>query len=129
MVLVMITAFEFFLFLKTPSLQSIVSVRSKVFLEKQYLELEFYNDARNSRWGIKSSPFSCRLQEFVEFSSRFLITSSFFFSQSRKLQENGWTPRWFRREGDDGPYRYIGGYWEARDQKKWEGCPNIFGEV
>ncbi|KAF5478466.1 hypothetical protein F2P56_005025 [Juglans regia] len=47
---------------------------------------------------------------------------------SRKLQENGWKPRWFQREGDDGPFRYVGGYWEARDQGKWNGCPNIFGE-
>ncbi|KAG2681498.1 hypothetical protein I3843_11G147600 [Carya illinoinensis] len=47
---------------------------------------------------------------------------------SRKLQEIGWKPRWFQREGDDGPFRYVGGYWEARDQGKWDGCPNIFGE-
>ncbi|WOK95373.1 oxysterol-binding protein-related protein 2A-like isoform X1 [Canna indica] len=48
---------------------------------------------------------------------------------SRKLQENGWKPRWFRKEGEDGTYRYAGGYWEAREQKKWDDCPNIFGEV
>ncbi|RVW50639.1 Oxysterol-binding protein-related protein 2A [Vitis vinifera] len=48
--------------------------------------------------------------------------------QSRKLQENGWKPKWFEREGEDGPFRYMGGYWEARDQGKWDGCPNIFGE-
>lgn len=47
---------------------------------------------------------------------------------SRKLQENGWKPKWFEREGEDGPFRYMGGYWEARDQGKWDGCPNIFGE-
>ncbi|XP_031262274.1 oxysterol-binding protein-related protein 2A-like isoform X3 [Pistacia vera] len=45
---------------------------------------------------------------------------------SRKLQENGWKPRWFKREGEDGPYLYAGGYWEAREQCKWDGCPNIF---
>ncbi|XP_021615961.1 oxysterol-binding protein-related protein 2A isoform X4 [Manihot esculenta] len=47
---------------------------------------------------------------------------------SRKLQERGWKPRWFQREGEDGPFRYGGGYWEAREQGNWEGCPNIFGE-
>ncbi|XAR54970.1 hypothetical protein NMG60_11030324 [Bertholletia excelsa] len=47
---------------------------------------------------------------------------------SRKLQEKGWKPRWFRREGEHGPFRYVGGYWEAREQGKWVGCPDIFGE-
>ncbi|XP_021674319.2 oxysterol-binding protein-related protein 2A isoform X1 [Hevea brasiliensis] len=47
---------------------------------------------------------------------------------SRKLQEHGWKPRWFQREGEDGPFYYAGGYWEAREQGNWEGCPNIFGE-
>ncbi|KAH9777319.1 Oxysterol-binding protein-related protein 2A [Citrus sinensis] len=47
---------------------------------------------------------------------------------SRKLQENGWKPRWFRREGENGSFRYVGGYWEAREQLKWDECPNIFGE-
>ncbi|CAL9188231.1 unnamed protein product [Musa hybrid cultivar] len=40
---------------------------------------------------------------------------------SRKLQENGWKPRWFQQEGEDGTYHYVGGYWEAREQKKWDG--------
>ncbi|XP_058222393.1 oxysterol-binding protein-related protein 2A-like isoform X1 [Rhododendron vialii] len=48
---------------------------------------------------------------------------------SRKLQENGWKPRWFQREGEDGPFRYVGGYWEAREQRKWDSCPQIFGEI
>lgn len=47
---------------------------------------------------------------------------------SRKLQESGWKPRWFQREGEDKPFCFAGGYWESRDQGKWEGCPNIFGE-
>ncbi|XP_022737011.1 oxysterol-binding protein-related protein 2A-like isoform X2 [Durio zibethinus] len=47
---------------------------------------------------------------------------------SRKLQENGWKPRWFERDGENGSFHYVGGYWEARDQGKWDGCPNIFGE-
>ncbi|KAJ4712775.1 Oxysterol-binding protein [Melia azedarach] len=47
---------------------------------------------------------------------------------SRKLQENGWKPRWFQREGENGPYYYAGGYWEAREQGRWDGCPSIFGE-
>ncbi|XP_057478569.1 oxysterol-binding protein-related protein 2B isoform X1 [Actinidia eriantha] len=48
---------------------------------------------------------------------------------SRKLQDNGWKPMWFQKEGADGPFRYMGGYWEARQQAKWDGCPNIFGEI
>ncbi|XP_043716326.1 oxysterol-binding protein-related protein 2A-like [Telopea speciosissima] len=47
---------------------------------------------------------------------------------SRKLQENGWKPRWFQKDSEDGPFRYVGGYWEAREQSKWDGCPQIFGE-
>lgn len=47
---------------------------------------------------------------------------------SRKLQEDGWKPRWFERQGDNGPYIYKGGYWEAREQGNWDGCANIFGE-
>ncbi|XP_048141118.1 oxysterol-binding protein-related protein 2A isoform X4 [Rhodamnia argentea] len=47
---------------------------------------------------------------------------------SRQLQENGWKPRWFQRQGESGPFRYVGGYWEARQHCKWEGCPDIFGE-
>jgi hypothetical protein len=46
--------------------------------------------------------------------------------QSRKMQDNGWKPRWFRR--DDDTFRYVGGYWEARQQRKWDGCHDIFGE-
>ncbi|XVF10803.1 hypothetical protein REPUB_Repub07fG0214900 [Reevesia pubescens] len=48
---------------------------------------------------------------------------------SRKLQENGWKPRWFQRDGENGSFHYVGGYWEAREQGKWDGCPNIFGEL
>ncbi|XP_059275989.1 oxysterol-binding protein-related protein 2A isoform X1 [Lycium ferocissimum] len=48
---------------------------------------------------------------------------------SRKLQENGWRPRWFQREGDDGTFRYTGGYWEAREMGTWDCCPHIFGEI
>ncbi|KAJ7952480.1 Oxysterol-binding protein [Quillaja saponaria] len=47
---------------------------------------------------------------------------------SRKLQENGWKPRWFQREGENGSFRFVGGYWEAREQGHWDDCPNIFGE-
>ncbi|XP_021738127.1 oxysterol-binding protein-related protein 2B-like isoform X2 [Chenopodium quinoa] len=48
---------------------------------------------------------------------------------SRKIQEDGWRPRWFEREGEDGPYHYKGGYWEAKQKGNWEGCPDIFGEI
>lgn len=47
---------------------------------------------------------------------------------SRKIQESGWKPRWFRREGENGTFRYVGGYWEAREHGRWDGCPNTFGE-
>ncbi|XP_023539848.1 oxysterol-binding protein-related protein 2A-like isoform X1 [Cucurbita pepo subsp. pepo] len=50
---------------------------------------------------------------------------------SRKLQDNGWKPRWFHREGEDTdePYKYMGGYWEARKERKWDGCLDVFGEL
>lgn len=48
---------------------------------------------------------------------------------STKLQEDGWKPRWFRRDGEQGTYRYVGGYWECREQNQWEGCPDIFGDL
>lgn len=48
---------------------------------------------------------------------------------SGKMQDSGWKPRWFRRDGSDGTFRYVGGYWEARGQGKWDGCHDIFGEV
>ncbi|KAJ6388849.1 hypothetical protein OIU77_027244 [Salix suchowensis] len=47
---------------------------------------------------------------------------------SRQLQEDGWKPRWFQKEGENGSFRYSGGYWEARELGNWDGCPNIFGE-
>ncbi|KAJ4803050.1 hypothetical protein LUZ62_015616 [Rhynchospora pubera] len=47
---------------------------------------------------------------------------------SRKLQENGWHPKWFQRTSESSTFQYIGGYWEAREQRNWDGCPNIFGE-
>ncbi|QHO49527.1 hypothetical protein HN51_001448 [Arachis hypogaea] len=47
---------------------------------------------------------------------------------SRKIQESGWKPKWFHQEGENGTFRYIGGYWETRAQGKWDGCPDIFGE-
>ncbi|XP_077225072.1 oxysterol-binding protein-related protein 1C-like [Tasmannia lanceolata] len=49
--------------------------------------------------------------------------------QSRKMQERGWKPRWFAKDKGSDTYRYIGGYWEAREQHNWESCPDIFGQV
>lgn len=46
--------------------------------------------------------------------------------QARKLQERGWQPKWFGKAEDD-CYRYIGGYWEAREKTEWDGIPDIFG--
>ncbi|KAL0329587.1 UNVERIFIED_CONTAM: Oxysterol-binding protein-related protein 2A [Sesamum radiatum] len=47
---------------------------------------------------------------------------------SRKLQEHGWKPKWFHIDGK-GAFHYVGGYWEARQQANWDGCPDIFGEI
>ncbi|KAJ8767679.1 hypothetical protein K2173_018237 [Erythroxylum novogranatense] len=47
---------------------------------------------------------------------------------SRKLQEHGWKPRWFQKESENGTFQYVGGYWEAREQRNWDGCLDIFGE-
>lgn len=52
----------------------------------------------------------------------------YFVLQARKLQERGWQPRWFRKDKEDGCYRYIGGYWETREKRYWDGIPNIFGQ-
>ncbi|XP_006286273.2 oxysterol-binding protein-related protein 2A isoform X2 [Capsella rubella] len=47
---------------------------------------------------------------------------------SRQLQESGWRPRWFEREGESETFKYTGGYWEARGHRNWDDCPDIFGE-
>lgn len=47
--------------------------------------------------------------------------------QARKLQERGWQPRWFQKD-EDGCFHYIGGYWETREKKDWNGIPDIFGQ-
>jgi hypothetical protein len=47
---------------------------------------------------------------------------------SSKLQDNGWKPRWFQKDGEDGTYRFKGGYWEAREHGQWDDCLDIFGE-
>ncbi|OIT31222.1 PREDICTED: oxysterol-binding protein-related protein 1C-like isoform X3 [Nicotiana attenuata] len=49
--------------------------------------------------------------------------------QARKMQERGWKPRWFAKDRGGDSYRYIGGYWEAREKGKWEACPDIFGHI
>ncbi|XP_042467865.1 oxysterol-binding protein-related protein 1C-like isoform X2 [Zingiber officinale] len=49
--------------------------------------------------------------------------------QARRMQESGWKPRWFVKDKGTETYRYIGGYWEAREDRKWDGCPDIFGQV
>ncbi|KAI6689378.1 hypothetical protein NL676_026206 [Syzygium grande] len=49
--------------------------------------------------------------------------------QARKMQERGWKPRWFAKDKATDTYKYIGGYWEARDRRNWESCPDIFGQV
>jgi len=48
--------------------------------------------------------------------------------QSRQLQESGWRPRWFERQGESDTFKYTGGYWEARGHRNWDDCPDIFGE-
>ena len=49
--------------------------------------------------------------------------------QSRKMQERGWKPRWFAKQKGSDTYCYVGGYWDAREEGKWDSCPDIFGQV
>ncbi|GMY06849.1 oxysterol-binding protein-related protein 1C-like [Fagus crenata] len=49
--------------------------------------------------------------------------------QARKMQEQGWKPRWFAKDKERDTYHYIGGYWEAREQGNWVSCPDIFGQI
>ncbi|KAK8967438.1 Oxysterol-binding protein-related protein 1C [Platanthera guangdongensis] len=49
--------------------------------------------------------------------------------QARTMQESGWKPRWFSKDEGRDTYRYVGGYWEAREKGQWDDCPNIFGQV
>ncbi|XP_058179222.1 oxysterol-binding protein-related protein 1C-like isoform X2 [Rhododendron vialii] len=50
--------------------------------------------------------------------------------QSGKMQERGWKPRWFaKQKGNSDAYCFIGGYWEAKEEGRWESCPDIFGQV
>ncbi|GAB2224210.1 hypothetical protein Droror1_Dr00004962 [Drosera rotundifolia] len=49
--------------------------------------------------------------------------------QARKMQESGWKPRWFAKDKYSDTYRYVGGYWEARQHGNWESCPDIFGQI
>ncbi|KAG1334686.1 oxysterol-binding protein-related protein 1C [Cocos nucifera] len=49
--------------------------------------------------------------------------------QARKMQERGWKPRWFAKDKRSDTYRYIGGYWEAREKGNWDECPDIFGQI
>ncbi|KAJ6709416.1 OXYSTEROL-BINDING PROTEIN-RELATED [Salix koriyanagi] len=49
--------------------------------------------------------------------------------QARKMQERGWQPRWFAKDKGSDTYRYVGGYWEARDKGDWDSCPDIFGQI
>lgn len=50
-----------------------------------------------------------------------------FLLQARKLQDGGWQPRWFRKD-EEGCYRYMGGYWEAREKHNWDEICDIFGQ-
>ncbi|KAM0893615.1 hypothetical protein ACQ4PT_024980 [Festuca glaucescens] len=49
--------------------------------------------------------------------------------QARKMQESGWKPRWFAKDKGTDTYRYLGGYWESRENSSWEDCPDIFGQL
>ncbi|KAK9045954.1 hypothetical protein V6N11_051857 [Hibiscus sabdariffa] len=54
--------------------------------------------------------------------------TSFEINEVKKTKKNGCKPRRFHRDGESGSFRHAGGYWEARERGKWDGCPNIFGE-
>ncbi|CAA2986500.1 oxysterol-binding protein-related protein 1C-like [Olea europaea var. sylvestris] len=49
--------------------------------------------------------------------------------EAHRMQERGWKPQWFAKDQKTDNFRYIGGYWEAREQRNWESCPHIFGEI
>ncbi|KAE9603907.1 hypothetical protein Lal_00001810 [Lupinus albus] len=49
--------------------------------------------------------------------------------QARKMQERGWQPQWFSKDKVSGTHRYIGEYWEAREEGNWDSCPDIFGQI
>lgn len=49
--------------------------------------------------------------------------------QARKMQERGWKAQWFAKDKQTDTYRYVGGYWEAREQRAWDSCPDIFGQI
>ncbi|KAK3428328.1 hypothetical protein EUGRSUZ_F04373 [Eucalyptus grandis] len=49
--------------------------------------------------------------------------------QARKMQERGWKPQWFEKDKATDTYKYIGGYWEARERGNWESSLDIFGQV
>lgn len=44
------------------------------------------------------------------------------------MQERGWKPQWFAKDKGSDSFVYTGGYWEAREQTKWDSCPDIFGQ-
>lgn len=44
------------------------------------------------------------------------------------MQERGWKPQWFAKDKASDTFVYTGGYWEAREQTKWDSCPDIFGQ-
>ncbi|KAI9114426.1 hypothetical protein K1719_014654 [Acacia pycnantha] len=46
--------------------------------------------------------------------------------QALTMQNKGWQPRWFKKAKGSNTYRYVGGYWEAREQGNWESCSRIF---
>lgn len=46
--------------------------------------------------------------------------------QALTKQKRGWKPRWFAKAKGSNIYRYVGGYWEAREEGNWESCPHIF---
>ncbi|KAI3761078.1 hypothetical protein L1987_51485 [Smallanthus sonchifolius] len=48
--------------------------------------------------------------------------------QARKMQERGWKPQWFAKDKASDTFVFTGGYWEAREQAKWDSCPDIFGQ-
>ncbi|GAB4834216.1 Oxysterol-binding protein- protein 2A [Ancistrocladus abbreviatus] len=100
-----LTSFAITLNELTPGLQKLPPTDSRLRPDQRYLENGEYDKANAEKLRLEKRQ-----------------------RMSRKLQENGWKPKWFKKEGEDGPYRYMGGYWEARGRGQWDGCPNIFGE-
>jgi hypothetical protein len=73
----------------------------------------------------KSHPKHNMLYQFIH-----AIVNNQMFCVCAGLEMRVYTPTWFRREMDPVTnslmYKYNGEYWDCKEKKKWDNCPNIF---